>query len=279
MQSVKEIPTIKVKYDSLIFFPCRGCLCDNCTPSLLPLIFDWRTFSRRVTARWWGQSAKNQVSTNQNSRNRWCLIVRRTICATITEWNDLDYSLLNSPSTNFFKQNIFKFIRLGLNKVFNIYNPHGLKILMRFRLGLCHLRSHISYHNFSNSLDEICMCEKYIKSTNHFSLQCPLFLNPLSANPTKWSNTLKIFAGSLPTNCLGVFDHFVELAFKGLKKGKYSWIKFVILTANLLTKMKTLCYTLLFGKENMNDSHNNHILNVTIEYIFSTERFNVPLFE
>ena len=25
-------------------------------------------------------SAKNQVSTNQNSRNRWCLIVRRTIC-------------------------------------------------------------------------------------------------------------------------------------------------------------------------------------------------------
>ena len=23
---------------------------------------------------------KNQVSTNQNSRNRWCLIVRRTIC-------------------------------------------------------------------------------------------------------------------------------------------------------------------------------------------------------
>ena len=25
-------------------------------------------------------SAKNQVSTNQNSRNRWCHIVRRTIC-------------------------------------------------------------------------------------------------------------------------------------------------------------------------------------------------------
>ena len=168
MQSVKEIPTIKVKYDSLIFFPCRGCLYDNCTPSLLPLIFDWRTFSRRVTARWWGQSAKNQVSTNQNSRNRWCLIVRRTICATITEWNDLDYSLLNSPSTNFFKQNIFKFIRLGLNKVFNIYNPHGLKILMRFRLGLCHLRSHISYHNFSNSLDEI-VCVKNISNLRTIS--------------------------------------------------------------------------------------------------------------
>ena len=42
-------------------------------------------------------------------------------------------------------------------------------------------------------------------------------INPLSANPTKWSNTLKQFVGSLPTNCLSVFDHFVILALKGLK--------------------------------------------------------------
>ena len=32
--------------------------------------FDWRAFSRRVTARWLRQSAKNQVSTNRNSRDR-----------------------------------------------------------------------------------------------------------------------------------------------------------------------------------------------------------------
>ena len=36
-------------------------------------------------------------------------------------------------------------------------------------------------------------------------------LNPLSASPTKWSNTLKQFFGNLPMNCLSVFDHFVEL--------------------------------------------------------------------
>ena len=41
-------------------------------------------------------------------------------------------------------------------------------------------------------------------------------LNPLSANPTKWPNTLKQFAGKLLTNCLSVFDHFVKLALKGL---------------------------------------------------------------
>ena len=45
------------------------------------------------------------------------------------------------------------------------------------------------------------------------------FLNisyPLSSNPIKWSNTLKQFVAKLPTNCLSLFDHFVELTLKGL---------------------------------------------------------------
>ena len=41
--------------------------------------------------------------------------------------------------------------------------------------------------------------------------------NPLSANPTKWSNTLEQIVAILPTNCLNVFDHFVKLAVKGLR--------------------------------------------------------------
>ena len=66
-------------------FVCKkdfwGCLWDNLKPSFLPhLIFNWRTFSSQVAACWWRQWARNQVSTNQNSRNRWCHIVRRTIC-------------------------------------------------------------------------------------------------------------------------------------------------------------------------------------------------------
>ena len=39
-------------------------------------------------------------------------------------------------------------------------------------------------------------------------------VNPLSANPTKRSNTFKQFAGNLPTNCLSVFDHFVGFRLK-----------------------------------------------------------------
>ena len=43
-------------------------------------------------------------------------------------------------------------------------------------------------------------------------------VNPLSANLTKWSSTLKQFFGKLPTNGLSVFDYFVGLMLKGLKE-------------------------------------------------------------
>ena len=40
--------------------------------------------------------------------------------------------------------------------------------------------------------------------------------NPLSSNPEKWSNTFKQIVGKMPTICLSVFDHFMNLALKGL---------------------------------------------------------------
>ena len=45
-----------------------------------------------------------------------------------------------------------------------------------------------------------------------------MIFNPLSANFTKWSNTLKQFVGNFLTNCLSVFGHFVGLALKRLTK-------------------------------------------------------------
>ena len=46
-------------------------------------------------------------------------------------------------------------------------------------------------------------------------------LNPLSVNPTKWSNTLKQFVSNLPANYLSVFDHLVGLVLKGLISNVY----------------------------------------------------------
>ena len=51
-----------------------------------------------------------------------------------------------------------------------------------------------------------------MKATANTSIK----VNALSANPTKWSNTLKQFVGNLWTNCSSVFDHFVGFALKGL---------------------------------------------------------------
>ena len=41
--------------------------------------------------------------------------------------------------------------------------------------------------------------------------------NPLNTNPEKWSNTPKQIVGNLPTICLSAFDHFMNLALKGLR--------------------------------------------------------------
>ena len=55
-------------------------------------------------------------------------------------------------------------------------------------------------------------CERFLRFLTMADL-----LNPLRANPTKWSNTVKQFVGNLRKNCLSVFHHFVKLALKGLK--------------------------------------------------------------
>ena len=84
------------------------------------------------------------------------------------------------------------------------------------------------------------MCGKDVESTNHFLLQCSLFLKEKQDLMNKIRN----------------------------------------INSSLIDQNEnSLCYTLLFAKENMNNSKNAHILNVTKEHILSTEKFNVPLFE
>ena len=87
---------------------------------------------------------------------------------------------------------------------------------------------------WQNTADLVTFTEKVLNGKLHFlcSAKCRLhfhqventssnlqqrgMLNPLSANPTKWSNTLKQFVGKLQCVFLSVFDHFVKLALKGL---------------------------------------------------------------
>ena len=48
-------------------------------------------------------------------------------------------------------------------------------------------------------------------------------INPLNANLTKWSNTLKQFVSCFLTNCFSVFDHFVGLALKSLRISEHNF--------------------------------------------------------
>ena len=74
-----------------------------------------------------------------------------------------------------------------------------------------------------------------------------VFSNPLSGNFTKWSNTLKQFVGNLPTNILGVFDHFVGSALKGLRT--YTRTNLIINITWIISLKKSP-----YGKQRSNDA-------------------------
>ena len=71
--------------------------------------------------------------------------------------------------------------------------------------------------NVKNTHEGVLLSVKFqAKAYVFLMLSRRMEVNPLSANPTKWSNTLKQFVDNFPTNCLSEFDHFVILELKGL---------------------------------------------------------------
>ena len=103
---------------------------------------------------------------------------------------------------------------------------------------MSHLREHKFKHNSQDSLNPICSCSSDIESTSHFVLQCPTFYNEqYTLLSTLNNNDCKLLE---PT----------ELS---------------------------LSQTLLYGNTLFDKEKNTHILNTTIEYILSTERFEEPL--
>ena len=71
--------------------------------------------------------------------------------------------------------------------------------------------------NFSIFNTKKSLLQQHIEEENTSTYKHLQTITPSSANPTKWSNTLKQFVGNLPTNCLSVFHYFVKLVVKELK--------------------------------------------------------------
>ena len=123
--------------------------------------------------------------------------------------------------------------------IYNIHNPLGIKYLTRLRIWFSHLKEHKFRHNFQDSIDPMCSYKSDIETTAHFLLHCPNF------------NTQR----------QTLFD------------------KIATIDANILIENENnIINILLFGKPNSEDRFNKQILNAFIEFILSTERFNIPLF-
>ena len=93
--------------------------------------------------------------------------------SSIVEWNKLNREVRNFENIRIFKKRLSKFTRPSPNNIFDIYNPYGIKLLTRLRLGLSHLSEHKFKHAFNDTINLICICGGDIESTNHFFLHWP----------------------------------------------------------------------------------------------------------
>ena len=156
----------------------------------------------------------------------------------IIEWNKLDSYIRDSKSFQIFKKRILTYIRPKPNAIFNIHNPLGIKYLTMLRIDVSHLREHKFRHNFQDFIDPMCDCRNGVETTKHFFLYC--------ANFNSQRQTL--------FNKIRNIDEFI-----------------------LTESEDNIVNILVFGKPNNDDAMNRAILNLTIEFIISSERFNGPL--
>ena len=137
-----------------------------------------------------------------------------------------------------FKNNILKFIRPKPDSFFNCYNLKGIRLITRLRLELSHLCEHKFKYNFPNCLNPLCSCNSSIESTSNFLLLCPIFHDKRL--------TLLSTLNNIDSKILDSNDSF-------------------------------LTQTLLFGSTLFDSETNTLVLNATIDYILSTERFEESL--
>ena len=154
-------------------------------------------------------------------------------------WNRLSSDLRNAASISVFKNALLKFYRPKASPLFGIIDPIGTKYLTRLRVNLSHLREHKFQHNFSDTINPLCSCSLEAESTCHYLLRC-LFFTPIRKT---------------------LLDNIVEMvgSISDLPDDK-------------------LVNLLLYGHDSYSINTNRSILNCTISYIKSSERFENQLF-
>ena len=136
-------------------------------------------------------------------------------------------------------KHMLPFIRSIGNSTYKIYDPLGIKLLTRLRLGFSHLSEHKFRHKFADSLNPLCCCFLETESTLHFFLRCQNY------------STL---CRALMTDLKNIND------------------------AIMFLNESDLFHVVLYGSKKFDNNMNISILTATIQFIKDTERFDQPLF-
>ena len=158
---------------------------------------------------------------------------------TLNEWNKLDSDIKNSDSYEMFRKKLLPFIRPVGNSMYCIYDPFGVKLINRLRLGFSHLREHKFRHNFADTVNPLCSCTLETENTEHFFLH---YQNNLSACTTLMNELSNI---SNAINSLNSTD---------------------------------LVRVILYGDKHFDNVTNFKIIITTIKFIKTTKRFEEALF-
>ena len=137
-----------------------------------------------------------------------------------------------------FHKFLSKSIRPIPNFLFYAYDPHGIKLLTRLRVGLSHLREQKFRHGFNDTIDSFCPCNMEIESVSHFFLR---YLNYTNLSSDLMNELMKINPNILQYN----HDHLTEI--------------------------------LLYSDKNLTHLINTEIINLSISFIIKSGRFDRPL--
>ena len=105
-----------------------------------------------------------------------------------------------------FRKKLLALIRALANNTYGIYDPLGVRLLNRLRLGFSNLREHKFRHNFAGTLNPLCSCTLETEDTEHYFLHCQ---NNLSFRTTLYQlmndvNNINTVIASLNSNDLKV---------------------------------------------------------------------------
>ena len=188
-----------------------------------------------------------QASRNPTRQNRYVSFSKNTnyfansffpYCT--DKWNELDPAIKDIKSLPLFKKALLDFIRPSAAHVFDVSDHSGLKLLTRLRLRLSHLNEHKFRHNFRDTLNPLCTCNLEPETNSHFLLHCPHYATQ--------RQTLFNFIYSIDESIANLSDD------------------------NLVS-------LLLYGNTKLyNNEQNTNILNASICFLKSSERFDISLY-